>query len=276
MRKMTVLAGLLSITVGVMVPVRVTAWRATPILYLPYIGYNAKDHWQPRPGTSWQWQLTGTVVTTFDVNMYDIDLFDVPRSVIDELHADGRVVICYFSAGSWEEWRPDARQFPPSLLGKPLEGWPDERWLDIRRLDLLGPLMEARLDRAVNKGCDGVEPDNVDGYANDTGFKLTFQDQLDYNRWLAAQAHARGLSVGLKNDMDQVTQLLPAFDWALNEQCFQYNECHLLVPFVQAGKAVFGVEYELEPAEFCLQAIAMNFDWLRKKWELDAWRRSCR
>jgi hypothetical protein len=231
--------------------------------------------WQPTPGTSWQWQLTGTIDTSINVQMYDIDLFEAPQETIDILHADGRVVICYFSAGSWEDWRPDAAGFPAEVIGDPLEGWPGEKWLDIRRLDLLGPIMQARLDLAVQKGCDGVEPDNVDGYANQTGFPLSFADQIAYNTWLAEQAHARGLSIGLKNDLDQIGDLLPLFDWALNEECFTYNECDLLLPFIESHKAVFGVEYELEPADFCPQANAMYFSFLKKNWDLDAWRVDC-
>ncbi len=201
---------------------------------------------------------------------------DAPQGIINQLHADGRTVICYFSAGSWEDWRDDAADFPASLLGKPLDGWPDEKWLDIRQLDALGPLMQARLDVAVQKQCDGVEPDNVDGYRNDSGFPLTGADQLVYNRWLAQQAHSRGLSIGLKNDLDQIPQLVDDFDWALNEQCFEYDECDMLTPFVTAGKAVFGVEYNLAPAEFCSQANALNFDWLKKNLSLDATRTACR
>jgi hypothetical protein len=231
--------------------------------------------WQPPPGTSWQWQLSGAIDTSVDVQMYDIDLFETPQSVIDELHADGRVVICYFSAGSYEDFRPDAALFPAEVKGKS-NGWPGEKWLDIRAVDVLAPIMEARLDLAVQKACDGVEPDNVDGYANNTGFPLTYQDQQAYNIWLANEAHARGLSVGLKNDLDQIADLLPHFDWALNEECFFYDECDLLLPFVGAGKAVFGVEYEGDPADFCPQANAMNFDWLKKNWDLDAWRIACR
>ena len=37
-------------------------------------------------------------------------------------------------------------------------------------------------------GCDGVEPDNVDGYVNDTGFDLTAGDQLDFNRFARGEA----------------------------------------------------------------------------------------
>ena len=152
--------------------------------------------------------LPGNIDTSFNVQMYDIDLFDTPKSTIDTLHGQGRVVICYFSAGSWEDWRPDAADFPANVKGNS-NGWPGEKWLDIRNIAALSPIMQARLDLAVDKGCDGVEPDNVDGYNNKTGFPLTGNDQLTYNRWLADQAHARGLSVGLKNDVEQVTNWSP-------------------------------------------------------------------
>ena len=224
--------------------------------------------WQPEPHTSWQWQLYGEINTAWDVTMYDIDLFDVSQTTIDQLHTDGRVVICYFSAGSWEDWRADAGDFPKEVLGERLEGWERERWLDIRRIDLLGPIMRARLDHAIESGCDGVEPDNVDGYDNTTGFDLTYDDQLKYNIWLAEQAHARGLSIGLKNDLGQVDDLVAYFDWALNEECFHYEECDALLSFIDAGKAVFGVEYEGDPTVYCPQAIEMEFSWLTKTFDL--------
>ncbi|MEE9319477.1 MAG: endo alpha-1,4 polygalactosaminidase [Granulosicoccus sp.] len=231
--------------------------------------------WQPRPGTSWQWQLQGNIDTSINAEMYDIDLFDTPESVISELHDKGRAVICYFSAGSWESWRSDAQLFPESVKGRQ-NGWPGERWLDIRQTSILGPIIHSRLDLAVEKGCDGVEPDNIDAYSNNSGFPLTGQDQIDFNIWLANAAHERGLSIGLKNDLDQVTQLEPYFDWALNEQCYQYNECELLTPFVNAGKAVFGVEYRGDPARFCSRTNALDFDWLKKNLSLNVARESCR
>jgi hypothetical protein len=147
--------------------------------------------------------------------------------------------------------------------------------LDIRRIDLLAPIMEARLDSCQAKGFDGIEPDNIDGFLNDTGFPLTYNDQLEYNIWLAETAHARGLSIGLKNDMDQIPDLLSYFDWALNEECFQFEECETLLPFVAAGKAVFNVEYELATGEFCAQARAFGFNSLKKNLDLDAEVESC-
>ena len=207
--------------------------------------------------------------------MYDIDLFDNNEAVVRALHTAGRKVVCYMNAGGWEEWRPDASQFPNEVIGGDLDDWEGERWLDIRRLDVLGPIMEARMDLCKGKGFDGIEPDNVDGFLNNTGFPLTYEDQLRYNVWLANAAHERGLSIGLKNDMDQIPDLLPYFDWALNEQCFEYNECETLLPFIEVGKPVFHVEYELDLIEFCNGAKALRFNSMKKKWDLDAWREPC-
>ena len=238
------------------------------VVYLPTVIASRTAVWQPEPGTTWQWQLSGQIDTSIDVTMYDIDLFDTSQSVIDALHQDGRFVICYFSAGSFEDWRPDAAEFPSNVLGNPLDNWPGESWLDIRQIDTLSSIMGNRLDLAVEKKCDGVEPDNVDGYSNDSGFPLTSTHQLTYNMWLADEAHDRGLSIGLKNDLEQIHELLPHFDWALNEQCFEYDECEMLLLFIQDGKAVFGVEYEGELADFCPQADAFQFSWLLKEFEL--------
>ena len=98
---------------------------------------------------------------------------------------------------------------------------------------------------------------------------------MAFNRWLAQEAHQRGLAIGLKNDMGQIPDLLDDFDWALNEQCFQFDECDTLLPFIEAGQPVFNVEYELDTDEFCDKAIAMGFRSLKKNWDLDAWRSAC-
>ncbi len=198
--------------------------------------------WRPTRKTTWQWQLQGTIDTSFDVEMYDVDLFDVPASTVDLLHRARRVVVCYFSAGSREPKRPDVARFQPKEVGKVMDGWPGERWLDIRSKNIR-EIMRARLDLAVKKRCDGVEPDNVDGYDNETGFDLRAADQLDFNSFLADEAHKRGLSVGLKNAGDLAQKLEPRFDWALNEECAAKGECGKYRTFLGAGKQVFHVEY---------------------------------
>ena len=232
--------------------------------------------WLPALMTSWQWQLSGTVDESVPAQMYDVDLFETPASVVADLHRAGRKVVCYLNAGAWENWRPDAASYPRALLGKGLDGWPGEQWLDIRRLDLLMPMINARLDQCRAKGFDGVELDNVDGYANDTGFPLTAGDQLRFNIALANAAHAHGLSAALKNDLDQAGALVPYFDWALDEQCFEYQECDKLAPFIAAGKPVMEVEYNVAPSSFCSRANALNFNALHKHLTLDVYRVACR
>ena len=189
--------------------------------------------------------MLGEINTSYDVNIYDIDLFDTSVSTMKSLQTSGKKVICYFSAGSYEEWRSDSSLFNSSDLGKTLDGWEDEKCLDIRSTNV-HTIMKARLDLAVEKGCDGVEPDNMDGYANESGFNLNANDELNFNRLIANEAHSRNLSVGLKNDLDQIPELVDYYDFAANEQCFEFDECETLSPFTDQGKPVFNAEYKTE------------------------------
>lgn len=199
-----------------------------------------------------------------DAEVFVLDLFDTSEADIATLHRQGRRVVCYFSAGSWEEWRPDATEYPDDVLGRGLDGWPGERWVDVRRLDVLGPILSARLDLAARKDCDGVDPDNVDGYTYATGFPITAADQVAFDTFLAEAAHARLLAVGLKNDLGQVGELARLFDFAVNEQCFEYRECDLLRPFTSSGKAVLHIEYWQDPNVYCPEATAAGLSSIRK------------
>jgi hypothetical protein len=229
--------------------------------------------WMPKPGVTWQWQLTGTLDTSVDAQMFDIDLFSSSAATIQSLHASGKIVICYFSAGSYEPDRPDSQALSQTGLGSTLDGWPDEKWLDVRST-AVRDLMKARLDVAKSKGCDGVEPDNVDGFDNSNGLGLTEKDGLDYDRFLATESHARGLSVGLKNSLGLASDLVSSFDWALNEECLQYDECDSLTPFISAGKAVFHCEYGKTTNGICGEA-PQGFSTIVKNLDLDAFRLTC-
>lgn len=225
---------------------------------------------------SWQIQYSGEMDYSLDVDLFNLDLFNTDVQTIAGLRDRGIFVMCYFSAGSHEDWRPDADEFPVETLGKPMQGWEGETWLDIRQLDALKPVMESRLDMAAAKGCDGVDPDNVNGYENETGFPLTYNDQLAFNVFLSNAAHERGLLIGLKNNIFQVDDLQPSFDWAINEECFHLNECGLLLPFIEARKPVFIIDYGLIPWSFCKQANELNFNLINKHRGLGAYRISCR
>ncbi len=230
---------------------------------------------RPEPDDRFQWQLGELPADlTLDAEVYDLDLFETTRAEVAQLHADGRYVVCYLSAGSWEPYRPDAGRYPDSVKGRPIDGFEDERWLDIRRLGALMPILEDRLDRCAAKGFDGVELDNVDGWTNRTGFPLTRHDEFVFLRRLANEAKARGLSPGLKNALGLIPDLVGHFGWALNEQCVQYDECDRYAPFVEAGKAVFIVEYEGTRATICPQ-VPEGTSASRKHLRLDAWVRRC-
>ena len=251
-------------------PVSMTIPESTP----PISGW-----WRPVPGITWQWQLSEPPLDTSpQADVYDIDLFDNDAAQIQALHALGRKVICYISVGSWEDWRPDADLFPEELLGRNYEGWPGEKWLDIRRLDLLAPIMRQRLDLCKAKGFDGVEPDNIEIYTNNTGFPLTYADQLSYARWLADEAHARGLAIGIKNTPDMVAVSLSFFDFAITEDCYFYGWCDEMLPFIEAGKPVFAAEYTDMDVDFpaaCAWGRQHDFSFILKDRNLTSYRVTC-
>lgn len=240
------------------------------------------EWYRPSAQTTWQWQLSGTPNLEYDVEVYDLDLFDTDEAVIEDLHAQGRRVLCYFSGGSSEDWRPDYDRFTRRDKGYKLDGWAGERWLDIRSEDVLQVMLD-RLDLAVDKGCDGVEPDNMDGFTNRTGFRLSDEDQLGYNRRLANEAHLRGLAVALKNDGDQATALVDYFDLSVNEQCHEFAECGQLRPFVDDDKPIFNAEYpgsagaaESKRSSVCERATAAGTRTLMLPLDLDdAFRVAC-
>lgn len=239
----------------------------------------AADWWHPAPGLTWQWHLSEPPVdTSVNAQVYDIDLFENPTSVVKNLHDQGRKVIGYISVGSWEDWRPDKDQFPPELLGKDYAGWPGEKWLDIRRLDQLAPIMCARLDLCLARGFDAVEPDNIEMHDTDTGFLITYADQLAYARWLADQAHLRGLAIGLKNAPDMVADSLSFFDFAITEDCYIQGWCNRVLPFITAGKPVFAAEYTDTGVDFhaaCAWGRAHKVGFIQKNRILTAFRITC-
>ncbi|PVH86642.1 glycoside hydrolase family 114 protein [Cadophora sp. DSE1049] len=239
--------------------------------------------WRPEAGTSWQIVLEYALNdTTPDVSVYDIDLFTNPKSTIDNLHSLGRKVICYFSAGSYEDFRPDADSFKKSDYGKPLDGWPGEWWLNVSSTNVRD-IMTTRIELAKTKGCDGVDPDNVDGYDNDTGFDLTKEQAVDFMTFMAIEAHSRNMSIGLKNSGGIVNSTLPMMQWQVNEQCVQYDECDSFTPFIENNKPVFHIEYpnsapsisSSDNATFCDRSTDAGFSTLLKNMNLDNWYQDC-
>jgi hypothetical protein len=205
--------------------------------------------WVPRVTDTWQLQLSGALDTRPTADVFVVDLFDTPQAAIGQLKSQGKRVVCNFSAGSAETWRPDAQRFMAIDKGKQLDLSPSERWLDTRSVNVR-EIVKSRLDIAAARGCDGVDADNVDAHTNDSGFPLTEATQLDYNRFIALEARARGLVAGLRNDTEQIAALEPYFAFAINEQCHEVSngggsfECDAYTAFAAKGKPVFNVEYQ--------------------------------
>lgn len=192
---------------------------------------------------------SGTVV-------YDIDGEGATVADVAAIHAAGAIAVCYVDVGTLEMGRSDYSQFPTSVIGPVVSGWPNENWLLVTAANqpVILPLMKARFDNWCKaKGFDAIEPDNLDGWTNISN--ITETDNLTYDMAISTLAHAVPLSIGLKNlatdlDSTQLPTFVAAFDWALNEQCYEYSECDAYTQsgsFIPANKAVFDVEYNVAP-----------------------------
>ena len=200
------------------------------------------------------------------------------RRGVRAVHAAGGYAVCYVDAGGIENYRPDWERFKRwhrkhgrSLLGRPFsKRFPEERWANVggkKQRRFLLRMMERRTVRCARAGFDAVEYDVVAAHESGrrvTGWNVSYADQLAYNRGLARIAHRHRLAVGLKNDLSQVKDLERDFDFAINEECFTYDECGMLKPFVKAGKPVFHVEYTNSRSEFCATTEALGFQSIRK------------
>jgi len=115
-------------------------------------------------------------------------------------------------------------------------------------------------------------------YTNNTGFPLTYDDQLKFALWLADEAHKRGLAIGQKNASDQVIDLVNIYDFAITEDYFYYGDAESMLPYIEAGKPVFAAEYTDLPGDFsafCEQSKKLHFSTILKKRGLDAWLETC-
>lgn len=237
---------------------------------------------KPAGDTTWQIQLSNEPIDqSIAADIYDIDYENNDASTVKSLHQKGHQVICYISMGSWENFRKDKDSFPQIVLGNTYEGFEDERWLDIRRIDIIGPILQKRMDECKAKGFDGIDPDNLDGYTNNTGFPLTYQDQITFNKWVAQEAHKRNLTVGLKNDVEQISDLVLDFDWIITEHCFIQGWCEKTLPFIELGKPVFAIEYAEKmdekyfSKEICPKAKKSQINVIYKTLNLDKFYKTC-
>lgn len=232
--------------------------------------------WVPAPGSAKNWdvQLTAPFDVSVQRAMYDLDLFDVVPSpqtlsyadgdltipagalptAIADLHAASTIVVCHVGAGLIDTTDPDAAKFPSALIGATTVNWQNgfdnDRYLDIRSATTLA-LVEKRLDLAKQIGCDAVEADGIDQSKDSPGFPIAEADVVTYFQKVAAEAHRRTLSVGMKNVWNTptvISELPTIYDWMMVLRCAEFNDCAKESAFVVAGKAVFGIDIAMPDA----------------------------
>ncbi|KAF2279764.1 uncharacterized protein EI97DRAFT_440057 [Westerdykella ornata] len=219
------------------------------------VDYRQASYWKPPMKSNIQFILSGIPDVDDDyirplAGIYEIDMFYTPAETIKKMNQLGQKVICYFSAATAENWRDDYNQFKKQDLGKELPDWPGERYLDIRRANVF-EVIKKRIDLAAQKGCNAIEPDNVDVYSNDNGFtpEITPGDTVAYLHKISAYARNKGMSVGIKNCIEILGDIFPDVDFAISEECVQWLNCTAYANFTTApragleGKPVFEVEY---------------------------------
>ena len=225
--------------------------------------------WHPGPLSSWQYALGESLPIAVPTNIGNVEVYDVDEgnepgvtegqvaASVSAVHASGAKAICYVEAGGWESYRSDAAEYSSVILGDSVSGYPDERYVDIRQWSddpgptglTLGQILTARFQLCQQEGFDAVETDLDDTYTDTTGFPLTMPDEETFIARMAGVIHGLGMAWFLKNDINGdslISDVEPLADGTVNEQCWQYDECSALRPFVQAGKPILNVEYKNE------------------------------
>lgn len=243
------------------------------------------DYYKPQIGDSFEWRLDS--ISLSEVNQYsckiiDIDAFTASKELVAAFHAKGIKVIAYISVGTLETYRPDSNLLPSEVVGNIYPDWPDERFLDLRQIEKLKPFITSRFDMIKAKGFDGIEPDNIDIYGEQTDFNLSLNDSKFFCEWIIEEAHNRGLSIGQKNTEELVPLLYKKFDWALTENAFHQNTQNYYSSYISAGKPVFSAEYTdyMDILHFntfvCNKAKQLKYFTFLKHLDLNQWTYECK
>lgn len=209
-----------------------------------------RPNWIPAVGDDWQLVLKGEFnIADNWAYVWDIDLFETSAETIKQLHDADRRVICYFSAGTYEDWRDDLKSLNETQLaefgmGQVLVEWEGETWWNTNS-PKVRELLVGRVKLAAEKGCDAIDPDNIDGYDNKNSLNLTKADAIDLMKFLQQEAIKYGMATGLKNSATIIPDVISFLDFSVNEQCVEHKECNDFAQWITAGKPVFNVEYPL-------------------------------
>lgn len=187
---------------------------------------------------SWSIQYEKKIVPR-GKDFHVVDLFEVSDAELALLRSQGTKTIAYFSS-QFEDWRDDITGFPAADIGKNLDNWDGERWINPYS-EPIRKIMIERIKLAKKRGFYGIDVDNVDFYHFETGFDNSKKASLEYIRFFIAEAKKYDLKFSLKNATDLAYQLRDEVDFYQNEEGIEYNELH---KYIGVGKPVFNIEYK--------------------------------
>ncbi|GGL81601.1 endo alpha-1,4 polygalactosaminidase [Deinococcus aerolatus] len=227
----------------------------------------------------WDWQIGASsdsaIRVASDVKLIDIDGFTASAAKVAELKKQGLYTVCYIDAGSYEPGRPDSGRYPSYLKIQQDPDWPAEYFLDVtdvfRPNSVLAGILTDRMKMCRDKGFDALEPDNLQNDENVRGGRITTQQQIDFNGWIADQAHLHGLAVFQKNGPDKILlrdrtgkMMVDKFDGILNEECQQFGECGPLAEYTRRGKLALNVEYRSGASLNCTLMAQLGVNAIKK------------
>ncbi len=188
----------------------------------------------------WDWQIgratplerTGRNA----VDIYDIDGFLTTRAEVSAIKTRWQAstlahprTVCYLDL-AWEDYRPDAApgtEFPAATLGHIYFGFPEERWVDLRQLEALKPMLRERVGMCARKGFDAVELDDIDSFdpPSTTGFQLTPGDVQNFLAYAFNEIHLAGMTALWKNSPYLSWWGRQFADGAVVEECYLDHAC---------------------------------------------------
>lgn len=243
---------------------------------------SSKNWWKPEAEISFDWVLgKSNSNDSFNTSIVDLDAFETSSETVFKLHTQGKKVIAYLSVGTIENTRSDSHLLPKEIIGNIYPQWPEEKWLDIRKLDKMKPWLSSRLSMIKQKGFDAIEPDNLDAYENNTGFDINLIDTKTFCDYLISLSHSMGLGIGQKNMPELAIEYSSKFDWALIEDAFYQGWSKELKPYIDKNKPVFSVDYtdnvpqEIFETTICPKSKIMKYSTILKNRNLDKWTFFC-
>jgi len=191
----------------------------------------------------WDWQIGRTTPLQRTgrnaVDIYDTDGFLTTRAQVTAIKTGWRAstlahprTVCYLDL-AWEDYRPDASPqvpsaaFPAAALGHVYYGYPEERWVDLRQLDALKPMLRERVGMCARKGFDAVELDDIDSFdpPSTTGFHLTPGDAQNFLGYAFNLIHRAGMTALWKNSPYLSWWGRQYADGAVVEECYPDHAC---------------------------------------------------